>query len=272
MLTKGLTGKMTFYLDAYKTPIDGATKDLQAFKTITTRLYDQNTDKLLLVAPIQESVNFSANINWETGPSSILQSFISGFSSASDMLRNIVGDGAETFGYLKKLLTGEGLSKDTRDKLNSELSKITVNQYDARKKFAGSTIEPPALNMNAWIVDDGTEPDYVITVLDNLTKIFLGEITQGEGKLSELIGYESAPNNFEYIKEGSTFDSDIKGTFKLQIGEFIEIKNLVVTNYSINLQTVNAFDSNPLMANVSVSLSPGKKFFKSDMSKWYKGS
>jgi hypothetical protein len=277
MITTGFDNEMIFYLDAYKTPTSFKDTNLTKFKTITTRLYNKNGE-LLLVCPIQETINFSANINWESGPSSILESFISGFSQGASVMRSVAGDFAEAADYISNWISGKSvLPEGFKNKLNSELNKVTINQYDARKKFAGSYIEPPSLTMSSWLVDDGTEEDYIIKILNKLTDTFIGDIkgaTGDGGGLSQIIGNEEAPNGYTYIQSGDLWNPKVQvdGTFSLQIGEFIVINNLVVSNYSLALQTVNAFDKKPLMANINLSLTPVKKFTKSDFAGWYDGT
>lgn len=273
--SNGYTGyPINFYLDSFKTPLDGSSNKID--KDITTRLINMKDSKVLLVSPITESISLGANINWETGPSSILDSLISGFGEGANTLRSMVGDFGEVAGFIKGLLTGDS-SIPGMNNIIADLNKSYINPYDARRKFAGTVIQPPQLMIESYIIDDGTDEDYVTEILDNLTKHFLGDLEIIESNSSKsattFAGYELAPNGFNYLIDGKdAFESKLPGGFTLEIGQYIKISNLLVESYNIQLQTVNAYNDRPLSAKVTVGLTPGKKFYKSDISGWYGGT
>jgi hypothetical protein len=287
-------GEIYFYLDAFRTPsvsritnhngeqffTVNSLESKKLDRSITTRLIKNDEEgetypnEIYLVAPIPESINIGAAMSWETGPSSILESFVSGFQEAASALKSLVGDGIEIAQIIKGMMTGDSsLNIQGMDSLKAHVNEVGINPYDARKKFAGSQIQAPMLTIETFLVDDGTTKDYIINILDNLTDLFLGDIRVITAAGATLTGYEAAPNGFDYtIDARDIFKKKLNGSFTLEIGEFIRIPNLLVENYSIQLQTVNAFDKKPLSARVSVSLTPGKKFIKSDLASWYGGN
>jgi len=210
---------------------------------------------------------------FDKGITNIEKDYFDGGLGIGEQINSLVTGTKEAVKYISDEFIAEGLY----DKLKAANDKFKrarwFNALDFIKVFQGTTIDFSIPELKTVLLSDvGPDGGKVSEKIKLLNDKFIGSAKTYLG----MFGLQDSPNNyvpeFKDLQDMPEFD----GTFKLRLGTDRFIKNLIVTDYSVNLSKFKRHDPSKklegdyLYAEVSISLVPATYVTKEMVNNYFK--